>query len=73
MTDAEGVEFFSGLGLRIENPAGELRLISVVLSRVCGGSALDWMKVSLVDLGGWIETAEEKLRREKKWQQKSMK
>ncbi len=73
MADSEGVEFFSRLGLKVENPAGELRLISMALSQVCGGCVLDWMKVPLVDLGGWIETAEEKLRREKKWQQKSMK
>lgn len=47
-------------------------MISVVLSQVCGGCAFDWMKVPLVNLGGWIETAEEKLKRERKWQ-KSMK
>ncbi len=40
----------------------------VVLSQVCGGSALDWMRVPLAELAGWIETAETKLRREKEWQ-----
>lgn len=46
--------------------------MSVLLSQTCGGSALEWMRVPLTELSGWIETAEEKIRRERTWQ-KSMK